>query len=131
LRGSRPHARRWAFHGAGARLIWASGAPPNTARRTMNEHEVLERALERMGPAPIELDDVYRQRERGHLHRRLAAGSTAIAVVALTVALFVRAIDQATPVTPVGTSPTPGDIVTYTGLPSFADIRSIAADQIG
>jgi len=97
----------------------------------MNEHDVLERALQRMGNSPIELNDVYRERERRHLRRRLAAGSTAIAVVALTVALFVRAIDQASPVTPVGTSPSPGEIVTYSGLPSFADIRSVAANQTG
>jgi len=97
----------------------------------MNEHDVLERALQRIGNSPIELNDVYRERERRHLRRRLAAGSTAIAVVALTVALFVRAIDQASPVTPVGTSPSPTGVVTYDGLPSFADMRSVAANQTG
>src|SRR5262249_28985064 len=66
-----------------------------------------------------------------HLRRRLAAGATAIAVVALTVALFVRALDQVSPVTPVGTSPSPGDVVTYKGLPPFADMRSVAANQTG
>jgi len=30
----------------------------------MNEHDVLERALQRMGNSPIELNDVYRERER-------------------------------------------------------------------
>ncbi len=102
----------------------------------MNEHDVLERALERMGSSAVELDEVYRLRDRRRLRRRVAAGSTAIAIVILSVGLFVRSLDQASHVTPGGASTSPtvtggADAVVYDAFPSWVQLRAIAGNATG
>lgn len=102
----------------------------------MNEHDVLQRALERMGSSAVELDEVYRSRDRRRLRRRVAAGSTAIAIVILTVGLFVRSLDQASHVTPGGASTSPtvdgaADAVVYDAFPRRFYLRAIAGNATG
>ena len=79
----------------------------------MNDYRnVLERDLARVGPAPFDLDDVVRRRDRKRRNQRITAGVVGIAVfvAAIWIVTSVGSLDRTqTPAVPGGaeTGPTP------------------------